>query len=158
MNRDILNKTLDNLFNQPVNIIEEPWHYLSPFSAHEINIWGEVFKTHEHAYQASRLQPGAERDSVKNAKSPLQAWLLAQEYKANKDVFIDHSREKLEEITEELFRAKAQQHEDVQEILKRLKGRGILKVFGSDANWGTGRDASGKNFMGKLWMKIAEEL
>lgn len=153
-----LNTVLDNLFAQPVNIIEEPWHYLSPFSAHEIEIWGETFKTHEHAYQSKRFKFGPERDKVKNAKSPLQAWLLAQEYKKNKDIFIDYSREELEKITEELFRAKAEQHEEIREILKRLKSRGILKIFGTDPNWGTGRDGSGKNFMGKLWMQISEEM
>ncbi len=153
-----LNKVLNDLVNQPINIVEEVWHYLSPFSAHEIEIWGEIFKTHEHAYQCRRFKNGKERESVKNAKSPLQAWLLAQEFKKNKEVYIEHSREDVEKITEELFRAKVSQHEEVREILKMSKGRGILKVFGKDANWGTGEDGSGENIMGKLWMKIREEL
>lgn len=151
-----LDKVLDNLFNQPVNIIEEPWHYLSPFSAHEIEIWGETFKTHEHAYQSKRFKDSVERNEIKNAKSPLQAWMFAQKYKSSEN-FIKYSREELEEITTELFQAKAAQHLEIQAILKRLKGRGILKIFGTDSNWGTGKDGAGKNFMGKLWMEIAEE-
>ncbi len=153
-----LNNVLNNLLNQPINIVEEVWHYLSPFSAHEIEINGEIFKTAEHAYQCLKLKVSTERENIKNAKSPLQAWLIAQEYKNNSEIQMAYSREKLEEIMEEIFRAKVNQHAEIKEILKLSHGRGILKVFGRDENWGTGIDGSGANTIGKIWMKIREEL
>ena len=57
----------------PINIIESRFNYLSPFSAHRINIWGETFPTVEHAYQAARLENGPEREEVVHASSPLEA-------------------------------------------------------------------------------------
>ena len=58
---------------EPINFVENRFHYLSPFSAHRISIWGEEFATVEHAYQASRIKRGPERDSIKNAGSPMDA-------------------------------------------------------------------------------------
>lgn len=152
-----LDSVLENLDNQPVNIVEDIYAYLSPFSAHQINIWGGTFATVEHAYQAHRFKDSPEREAVKNAKSPLQAWLKAQEFKKNPEVFIDRSRSELAEIVEELFRAKHTQHEEIGKILEMTKGRGILKIFGKDNYWGTGEDGTEENMMGKIWMKIRDE-
>jgi ribA/ribD-fused uncharacterized protein len=152
-----LDSVLENMDNQPVNIVEDIYAYLSPFSAHQINIWGETFATVEHAYQAHRFKDSPEREAVKNAKSPLQAWLKAQEFKKNPEVFIDRSRVELAEIVEELFKVKHAQHEEIRKILEMTKGRGILKIFGKDSYWGTGEDGTGENMMGKIWMKIRDE-
>ena len=35
---------------ESINFVEDSWHYLSPFSAHEVEIDGKVYKTAEHAY------------------------------------------------------------------------------------------------------------
>jgi ribA/ribD-fused uncharacterized protein len=153
-----LDQVLKNLNNQPVNIDEDVFAYLSPFSAHQVEVEGEIFATVEHAYQASRFKNGSkERGEIKNAKSPLQAWFLAQEYKANKEVFVDYSRQELVVTFERLFRLKYEQHEEIRHILEMTKDRGIIKIFGKDNFWGTGEDGSGQNKMGKLWMKIRDE-
>jgi predicted NAD-dependent protein-ADP-ribosyltransferase YbiA (DUF1768 family) len=44
---------------EPINFIESRWQYFSPFSAHEVNLDGVVYKTAEHAYQALRMKPQA---------------------------------------------------------------------------------------------------
>jgi predicted NAD-dependent protein-ADP-ribosyltransferase YbiA (DUF1768 family) len=67
--------------NESINFIETRFHYLSPFSAHRIEIWGETFATLEHAYHASRIKPGPEREAIKHAPSPMQAWREGQKYK-----------------------------------------------------------------------------
>lgn len=139
-----------------INFIENKFHYLSPFSAHRIEIWGEVFSTVEHAYQASRIKPGPERDSIKNTPSPKDAWRLGQKYKDNLDLkVLDFDKEK---VMEELFRAKIKQHPDIVDILKESGDQTLLKVYATDYYWGTGEDGTGENKMGKLWMKLREEL
>ena len=140
----------------PINFIETRFHYLSPFSAHRIEIWGEIFATVEHAYQASRIKPGLEREAVKNASSPMDAWREAQKYKNDPNLQIkDFDKDA---VTEELFRAKMAQHADIIDILKESGDRELLKVWASDYYWGTGADGSGQNKMGKLWMKLRSEL
>jgi predicted NAD-dependent protein-ADP-ribosyltransferase YbiA (DUF1768 family) len=59
---------------------------------------------------------------------------------------------------EQIFRAKLEQHSDVMCVLLPTKSRKLLKVFPTDYYWGTGADGSGQNKMGKLWMKLRDEL
>ncbi len=142
--------------NEPINFIENRFQYLSPFSAHRIEIWGEVFPTVEHAYQAARIKPGIERDLIKNAPSPLEAWREGQKYKNNVDLrVLDFDKYA---VMEELFRAKIKQHPDIILVLKESRERELLKVIDTDYYWGTGKDGSGENQMGKLWMKLRGEL
>ncbi|HEY4502407.1 MAG TPA: NADAR family protein [Candidatus Paceibacterota bacterium] len=140
----------------PINFVENKFHYLSPFSAHRIEIWGEIFPTVEHAYQAARVQNGPERNLIKNAPSPLDAWREGQKYK--NDPSLQVSSFDKDAVMEELFRAKMSQHPDIVEILKESGDRELLKVYDTDYYWGTGKDGTGKNRMGKLWMRLRSEL
>ena len=142
--------------DEPINFIETRFMYLSPFSAHPVNIWGEVFATAEHAYQASRIKAGVERDAIKNARSPLDAWREGQKYKNNPELQIPNFDKDV--VMEKIFRAKMAQHPDITEILKESGTRELLKVYETDYYWGTGKDGSGENRMGKLWMKLRSEL
>src|SRR3989344_5128015 len=111
----------------PINFVENKFHYLSPFSAHRIEIWGEIFPTVEHAYQAARVQNGPERNLIKNAPSPLDAWREGQKYK--NDPSLQVSSFDKDAVMEELFRAKMSQHPDIVEILKESGDRELLKVY-----------------------------
>ncbi len=141
--------------NSPINIIETIWTYLSPFSAHQISIWGENFATVEHAYQASKFKPGLVRDEVKNATSAYASWKVAQKYKKDKEL-LDQGFDK-DKVMEELFKIKIAQHTDVLEVLKMTGDKCLLKNVESDEYWGVGHDGGGQNKMGKLWMKIRKE-
>lgn len=137
----------------PINFIETRLHDLSPFSAHEVEIDGVVYKTAEHAYHALRITPEV-RSQIVAARSPLEAWRLAQAAKAANQL-IEYDKD---ELLERIFRAKLEQHEDVRRVLLLTKGRELLKVLDQDYYWGTGADDSGQNKMGKLWMKLRAEL
>ena len=50
------------------------------------------------------------------------------------------------------------QHPDVVAVLKETRDRELQKVYDTDYYWGTGADGSGENRMGKIWMKLREEL
>lgn len=140
--------------SEPINFVESRWHYLSPFSAHEIEIAGVVYKTAEHAYQSLRMVSTVQQ-KIRDTKSPLDAWRLAQVYKTQG--FLDVTVSK-DELMEKIFRAKIEQHPDIKEILLESKGLELHKVYDTDYYWGTGSDGSGQNRMGKLWMKLRDEL
>lgn len=137
-----------------INFVESRWHYLSPFSAHEVEIDGVTYKTAEHAYQALRMLPEFRTD-IQNAKSPLDAWRIAQEYKKEHKVDPNHNKDHL---MERIFRAKLEQHEDIRDILEESGDRDLVKVYDTDYYWGTGADGTGQNLMGKLWMKLRDEI
>jgi N-glycosidase YbiA len=142
--------------SEPINFMESRFHFLSPFSAHRIELWGEVFQTVEHAYQCSRLKECRQREAVKCASSPLAAWEEGQKYKSNPALKVQNFNK--EKVMEEIFRAKIAQHPEIVEILQMTGSRGLLKVFADDYYWGTGADGTGQNIMGKLWMKLRDEM
>jgi ribA/ribD-fused uncharacterized protein len=137
-----------------VNFVESRWHYLSPFSAHEIEIGGVIYKTAEHAYQTLRMLPDAQ-EKIRSAKSPLDAWRLAQ--KCKREELLNSAVSK-DDLMEQIFRTKLDQHLDIKEILLESGDAELLKVHDSDYYWGTGADGTGDNRMGKLWMKLRDEL
>ena len=143
--------------SEPINFVETRFHYLSPFSAHRIEIWGEVFPTVEHAYQASRILPGPERDIVKNAPSPMDAWREGQKYYKQRNDLAVPGFDKLA-VMEEIFRAKLAQHSDIADILRESREALLVKRIATDSFWGTGADGNGENQMGKLWMKLRAEI
>ena len=146
----------DLIETEPINFIESPWHYLSPFSAHQIKVDEKIYPTLEHAYQAMRLKSDEQRSKVQNCPSPLEAWRLGQKYKINPNNLVsDYDKT---ELMERLMRLKLKQHPDIAAVLLESGGRGLHKVFGTDYFWGTGHDGSGQNIMGKLWMKLRDEL
>lgn len=138
---------------EPINFIETRLHDLSPFSAHEVELDGVVYKTAEHAYHCLRVIPEA-RGRIVATRSPLDAWREAQLCKTRGEL-IDHDKDVL---MEKIFRAKLNQHDDVQKILLINGKRELFKVFDKDYYWGTGSDGTGENKMGKLWMKLRCEL
>lgn len=141
--------------NEPINFIDMYTEMLSPFSAHRIEIWGEVFSTVEHAYQASRIKPGPEREAIKQAASPMDAWREGQKWKNDPRLMIQGFDKYA--VMEELFRAKLAQHPDVARILEETGERELVKIHPTDEYWGTGSTHQGQNQMGKLWMKLREE-
>ena len=154
---------LDNFFlgldfdansTEPINFIETRLMDLSPFSAHEVVLIGVTYKTAEHAYQAQRVAPEM-HDEVVAASCPLDAWRVAQECKEKGLMQEEYNKDAL---MEQVFRAKLEQHPDIEKVLRVAKDRELLKVFDTDYYWGTGDDGSGENKMGKLWMKLRSEL
>ena len=142
--------------SRTISFLETRFHYLSPFSAHRIELWGEVFSTVEHAYQAARILPGPERQSIVDAPSPLDAWREGQKHKNTPHVLVPNFDK--EAVMEELFRAKLAQHPDISEILRETGDAILVKDHPDDGFWGTGPDGNGENRMGKLWMKLRAEL
>lgn len=144
----------DSANTDPINFLETRFHDLSPFSAHEVKIDGLVYKTVEHAYQALRVMPEA-RQEIMSARCPMDAWRLGQVCKDEGKLLPNFDKLALMEI---IFRAKLAQHPDISKVLKMSNGRELLKVHDSDYFWGTGTDGTGENQMGKLWMKLREEI
>lgn len=140
---------------RPLNFVEEIWHYLSPFSAHRIEMWGERFPTVEHAYHCAKFMPGEARDRLKDAGSPLACLYLSRALKVQGAPMVpDFDKEA---VMESLMRAKLEQHPEVREVLRLTGKRCLLKGISTDAYWGVGPDGSGENVMGKIWMRLREE-
>lgn len=57
---------------------------------------------------------------------------------------------------EELLHAKHEQHEDVQEVLKKTDRKKIVENSPTDHFWGIGPNNDGQNMIGKIWMNLRD--
>ncbi len=127
---------------------------LSAFSGHMVEYKSVVYPTAEHAYHCQRYDDPAIVKEIKNAHSAKLAWAVSQKYKAKQ--LSDFDARKVD-IMEDICRAKLAQHEDVKEILLWSEGMAIIKTY-PDPFWGVGLDGEGRNELGKLWIRLREEL
>lgn len=127
---------------------------LSPFSAHAVEYKGVLYPTAEHAYHCQRYSDPKIVEEIKSARSPKLAWALSQQYKVQQVADFDQRKV---QIMEDICRAKLVQHEDVREILLWSEGMAIIKTY-PDPVWGIGLDGHGTNELGKLWIRLREDL
>ncbi len=127
------------------------------FSAHTVNIWGINFPTSEHAYQWKKYSVSLPEiaKSILEAGSPHAVKIISNR---NKDKVPDSWHEEKAAIMEEILRAKAAQHEDVRKKLLKTGSKIIAENSPTDSYWGIGADGKGENMVGKIWMKIREDL
>jgi len=132
--------------------------YFSPWSAHMVEFKGVVYPTGEHAYHCQRYTDAAISEEVRRARSPFLAWEVSQKYKAQQ--MRDFNETKVQ-VMEDICRAKLAQHEDVQKMLRESGQLPILKHITTgpvaDGFWDDGADGSGRNELGKIWMRLREE-
>lgn len=133
--------------------------YFSGYSAHQVELDGAVYPTVEHGYHCKRYGNPAIVAEIQSAKSPRKAWEISQKYKSQQ--LADFNDRKVQ-VMEELNRAKRDQHEDVRQALIDSGEMPIVKHWttGSppDGFWDDGIDGSGRNEVGKIWMRLREEL
>lgn len=128
----------------------------SNWSAHQIDIWGEHFATVEHAYHYKKfidLDPEWAR-TIQSAKSPWQTKRLARE----RDHHLPGWSERRRSVMRDLLTAKITQHQDVREALRQTGNRVIIEKGNTNEEyWGDGKDHTGQNILGRLWMELRQE-
>ena len=127
---------------------------LSAFSGHMVEYKGVVYPTVEHAYHCQRYSDPKVIEEIKNARSAKLAWQISQKYKAQQ--IPDFDTRKVE-VMEDICRVKVQQHEDVKEVLLESGDAAIIKSY-PDSFWGIGLNGEGRNELGKIWIRLREEL
>ena len=149
----------------PVDIYEQLGYCLSFFSAHTVEYElpymtasGEmkrdtaVFMTGEHAFQASKFLDREIIQKIIYARSPKEAKEIARRHR--KSYRPDWTVQAKLKSYEAIALAKAKQHEEVREALRRSLGRKIIEGSKEDAFWGTGENGHGLNHAGKAWMSV----
>ncbi len=140
-----------------IGFFPREFYCLDNYSANKIEYDGWVYGTVEEAYQASAFKGVAEDvvELIRHAKSPYEAKQISLANKNRKRP--DWETEKVV-VMEELLREKVRQHPYVKEMLLRTKDYTIVEDSPKDSYWGWGLNRDGENNMGKLWMKIREEI
>ena len=137
------------------------WGFLSPYAKYPIqmNVDGELytFPSVEHYYQAMKFYAADERfKTIINLKNPDEARLITKtpEYKINRRA--DFNKNKFD-IMEKGMRAKFAQNPQAAQMLKATGNATLIKSCSTCYKCGFG-EGSGENRMGKILMKIRQEL
>lgn len=133
------------------------WYVFDNFAPFQIEWRGKLYPTTEHAYQAAHFMENnpALAEELRNCRSPKEAQNFANE-NSNKD---DPGwKDKKLSIMEEIVRCKLEQHPYVCELLLATGDKTIVEMNDNDEFWGWGKSHNGPNNLGKIWMKLRDEL
>ncbi len=152
-NRDPQLETTGNI----VGFYEREFYVFSNFSSFQVEWRDRVWQTSEHAYQASHFFETAPElvEEIFSAKSAHEAFKIA---KANADkVPIDWDEQKVT-VMEDIVRHKLEQNSYLMHKLLQTGSREIVEDSPKDAFWGWGKERNGRNELGKIWMKLRDEV
>ena len=152
-NRDPLLETKGEI----VGFYEREFYVFSNFSSFQVEWKGRLWQTSEHAYQASHFFDTAPElvEEIFKAKSAHEAFKIA---KANTDRAPSNWEEIKVGIMEDIVRNKLQQNPYIMHKLLQTGDRLIVEDSPKDDCWGWGPNKDGRNELGKIWMKIRNEI
>eukprot|EP00003_Mantamonas_plastica_P000522 TRINITY_DN10426_c0_g2_i2.p1 TRINITY_DN10426_c0_g2~~TRINITY_DN10426_c0_g2_i2.p1 ORF type:complete len:173 (+),score=57.29 TRINITY_DN10426_c0_g2_i2:40-558(+) len=135
--------------------------YLSNFFLTPIDVDGVVWPSVEHFFQAMKYPHDQEYQEAirKTPKCSKAKWMGgAAGAKKNRKVIRSDWESVKEDIMHDIVLAKFQQND---EIKSKLIGTGDARLFENsprDSFWGVGRGKKGKNKLGKILMRVRDEL
>ena len=127
------------------------------FSSFKVEWNGYLFSSVEEAYQAASFM-GSDEDLVEKIKKSHSADEAQRIAYANRDKRREDWDDVKVSIMEELLRLKIEQNPYVKKKLLQTEDYIIVEDSPKDDFWGWGPNRNGQNNLGKLWMKLREEL
>lgn len=132
-------------------------YFMSNFSAFEVNYDGQNWKTSEHAYHAAKfLKDSTIYKEIMTATSAHNALNLSRRNYEHKR--LDWNKTEKIRIMTAIVRAKYDQHEYIQRKLQETGNAELIENSPADSFWGRGPDWKGRNELGKIWMKLRQEM
>lgn len=156
----ILRETSSNDGQNGSNIVkfydvDQPFGELSNFSDHPVYFDKLIWKTVEHYYQASKFNNKIIKEKIRQAESPVVAKDISQYYSL--EIVPDWGFNKIA-VMDKSVTGKFNQHPELQKVLISTGDKNIIELSPDDLFWGDPGDGSGENNLGKILMKLREEL
>lgn len=144
-------------FDEFIGFYPREFFVFDNFSSFCICKDGVLYKTVEHAYQAHKFLESAPdvAKEIIDCYSAHEAQKIARKHVDK--VRRDWDDVKLE-LMEKFLRLKIEQNPYVRTKLLQTENYLICEDSPKDGFWGIGKDRNGRNELGKLWMKLREEL
>lgn len=140
-----------------VGFYEREFYCFSNFSSFSVNWRGREWQTSEHAYQAAHFFDTSPElvEKIHKAKSAHQAYKVA---KINVDKAPENWDDIKVEIMEDIVKHKLEQNPYIKHKLLQTGDKRIVEDSPKDGFWGWGPNREGRNELGKIWMKLREEI
>ena len=144
--------------DEPIYFQSKAWpehRFLSNFHIAPIVHNGIVYQTTEHFYQAHKAISQKEFDEIANASEPREAKRLGGLVKVEPEVW----NAKRDKVMLQALRLKFTQHDYLAEKLLSTGNTQLIEwAPWGDTYWGVDKNYVGQNKLGKLLMKVREEL
>lgn len=142
---------------KPIGFYEREFYVLSNFSSFQVDWRGRRWPTSEHAYQAAHFFDTAPKfvEIIFKLRSAHDAYKFA---KANADKAPANWENIKVGIMEDICRHKLRQNEYVRQKLLETGDLPLVEDSEKDACWGWGPSYDGRNELGKIWMRLRDEL
>lgn len=134
--------------------VADPYGEFSNFAYYPIRLKGKIWPTTEHYFQAQKSKENKLQEKIRRAKTPM----LAARMGRNRKMKIRRDWESIKiNVMYDALRAKFTQHDELREMLLSTGSSKLVEHTENDAFWGDGGNGKGKNWLGKLLMKLREE-
>lgn len=135
--------------------LKDPHGYMSNFYKSRHFVYGKWWDNTEASYQAQKTNVDSEVLAIQQAEKPMQARNLGQKVslRENWDMIKDR-------VMYECVLAKFLQHADLRKQLMETGDEELVEdtKTTNDMYWGCGTDGTGRNELGKILMRIRQEL
>jgi len=131
----------------------EPYGFLNNFKKARMFIYGHWTNNVETPYQSAKTLTKAQEDAIWACKTPREARDLGQKVKMR----ADWDKIKVQ-VMYECCMAKFLQHADLRKQLMETGDQELIEDSPIDSFWGCGADGRGQNNLGKVLMRVREEL
>lgn len=135
--------------------VNAPYGEFSNFALYPIKLKRKTWKTSEHYFQAQKFAGTAHEEKIRKAPSPMKAAELGRTRKVRMRKNWDNMRDN---VMYEALQAKFTQHLDLQKLLLETEDKELIEHTENDDYWGDGGDGKGTNRLGKLLMRLREQL
>jgi len=148
---------LSEKMDEVIGFYPREFYPLDNFSSFKVEWNGYLYASLEEAFQAASFIGSNEElvERVKHSHSADEAQRIAY---ANLDKQRKDWDIKKLEIMEELLKLKIEQNPYVKKKLLQTDNYLIVEDSPKDSYWGWGEDRQGENHLGKLWMKLRNEI
>ncbi len=135
--------------------VTDTYGEFSNFAPYPITLKGKVWKTSEHYFQAQKFKGTEAENKIRKANTPSLAAKMGRSRKFN----LRWDWEKVKDnVMYDAVKAKFTRHEDVRNLLLSTEDSILVEHTENDFYWGDGGTGKGLNKLGKILMKIREEL
>lgn len=132
-----------------------PLGCFSNFSRHAFTLDGKSWPTSEHYFQAKKFDDESYSESIRRQTTPA----LAAKMGRNRRVHLRQDWESVKDhVMLDAVRAKFEQNAVIAQVLLGTHSAILVEHTSADSYWGDGGDGNGKNMLGKILMKVREQL
>lgn len=138
--------------------VQDPYGCFSNFSLHSIDLQGQTWPTSEHYYQAQKYKGTPHQalcEQIRQAATPEAAAALGR----NSTYTVQPNWDIIKpEIMYTAVRTKFLTHSAIQAELLSTGDELIVENSPCDPYWGCGADGKGHNQLGKILMRVRQEI